>query len=84
MGGGNPYHTICVSEGLDQNKQLKKNPIRGVGTSDPSGQTPRPPVGTMFQLLLFLFIEGFPKLISNYDAQLDNLGKKLFSFYKLM
>ena len=42
---GNPYHTLYVSEGLDWNKKFKKNPIRGVGTSDPSGQTPAPLLG---------------------------------------
>ena len=34
VGGGHPYHIICL-----------KNPIRVVGTSVPSGLTPRPLLG---------------------------------------
>ena len=41
-----------------------ENCLRGtnkvVGTSDPLYLTPRPPVWQMYQVLLFIFFEGFP------------------------
>ena len=92
--GGEGFHAGCknllffsrhVSKGVDQCKRvfrflkISHNLVR---TTNPLHQGPSLPVGTMTQVLIILFIEGFPKPTLVFSLRsLDELKKIILSVF---